>query len=160
MLCWALTPDGSAGTSAIGFGHSLSTGLVLRQIRVGPGCRSMSRSVVSVGAVQVRRTLLPLRVARKSLTGCGSPSDGGLGMPGTPHASKHEACTSNKNWGSRGFIAGKPRLTEERQKRAAAKTEIGAALPDSWLSTHQFFHSFAEHTAVQVHVSDAGLWRH
>src|SRR5579872_5641210 len=41
-------------------------------------------SVVFVGTVQVRETLLPLRVARKSRTGFGSSSAGGSGGRGFP----------------------------------------------------------------------------
>ena len=53
---------------------------------VGPRLRSVSRSVVTVGIVQVRLTRSPLREARKSAGGFGSSNDGGCGGPIVAHA--------------------------------------------------------------------------
>ena len=57
-----------------------------RQISVGPGWRILWRSVVLVGAVQVRMTVFPFLRARRSLTGRASSSEGGSGSPGLPQA--------------------------------------------------------------------------
>src|SRR5271157_2765364 len=75
-----------AGTSAAGAPHSVNTGSSPRQIRVGPRLRTVWRSVVTAGIVQVSVTPAPLRVARKSDGGCGRSSDGGFGGPIVAHA--------------------------------------------------------------------------
>src|SRR5207237_4612582 len=67
--------------SPAGVAHEVSTVSSPRQISVGPGSRTLCRSVVSAGIVQVRRTLPPLRVARRSVGGFGNWSEGGCGGP-------------------------------------------------------------------------------
>src|SRR5256885_17057601 len=47
-----------------------------------------SWSVVSVGCVQVRVTLSPLRLACRSRTGSGRCSEGGCGAPGVPQPAR------------------------------------------------------------------------
>src|SRR5262245_27059783 len=64
--------------------HSRSSEPMLRQISVSPGCWMLWRSVVNVGEVQVRITLLPLRMAWRSVTGFASSREGGRGTPGLP----------------------------------------------------------------------------
>src|SRR5215469_3614984 len=72
----------------------------LRQTFVTPGWRIFCLSVVSKDSDQVRKTLSPLRTARRSLTGRASSSDGGMGGPGlpqpaaTPEATRHRASFS------------------------------------------------------------------
>src|SRR5512146_43317 len=56
-----------------------------RQIRVAPGVRMFSLSVVRVGCVQVRTTRVPLRSPDRFSTGVGSRREGGCGAPGVAH---------------------------------------------------------------------------
>jgi hypothetical protein len=78
----------AGATSPTGVPHSANVASVPRQICVTPVCRIVCRSVVCVGRVQARRTWLPLRTARKSVTGWGRWSDGGSGAPGAPQEDK------------------------------------------------------------------------
>ena len=85
MLDFAFSEPLEGGTLATGDPHSFMLS-VARQISVEPKCRMLRPSVVFVGTVHVSITALPLRVARKSLTGCASSSEGGNGAPGLPQA--------------------------------------------------------------------------
>src|SRR5882724_10554440 len=69
----------------------------LRQMRVGPWKRMPSPSVVSVGSVQVRTTLLPLRIAWRSETGVGNSSEGGKGGLGAAQPTKKAQRASRGN---------------------------------------------------------------
>ena len=104
MLCGAETAfvldgcDGAwgAGNSPTGFSHGFIPVSRLRQIRVGPKLRIVWRSVVNVGTLQVRYTWLPLRIARRSVGGFGSSSDGGSGGLVEAQPASRVASTSAK----------------------------------------------------------------
>src|SRR5437899_7372118 len=80
---WPCLSAGSSGTSATtAFAETLPD--TVRDTVILPGLRISSPSVVSVGADHVSVTFAPLRVACRSLTGLGIPTDGGNGAPGVP----------------------------------------------------------------------------
>jgi uncharacterized membrane protein len=66
--------------------HWVNCTVTPRQIRVDPKVRTVCRSVVTLGIVQVRVTRSPLRTARRSVGGLGSSSEGGCGGPIVAHA--------------------------------------------------------------------------
>jgi hypothetical protein len=61
----------------------------LLQMRVFPKYRTLCRSVVRAGIVQVSVTLSPLRDACRSVGGFGNSSDGGSGAPIEAHPLAH-----------------------------------------------------------------------
>ena len=80
-----------------------------RQIRVGPKLRTVCRSVVTLGIVQVRVTRSPLRAARRSVGGFGNSSDGGCGGPIVAHAVIINGAPSpSKNVSGERFMEKKP----------------------------------------------------
>ena len=77
----------------------------LLQIRVFPKYRTLCRSVVREGIVQVSVTLSPLRAACRSEGGFGSSSDGGNGGPIEAHPLAHiNAPRTGSNFPSRIFM--------------------------------------------------------
>jgi hypothetical protein len=110
-------------------------------MRVGPRYRTVWRSVVRVGTVQVSVTRSPLRPARRSEGGFGSSSDGGSGGPVWAHPeSRTLRAVAKPRLRVRGVI-GRERVSEVRfgpsgihQKRRGTarlyrsiKTTVGAA---------------------------------
>jgi hypothetical protein len=77
----------------------------LLQMRVFPKYRTLCRSVVRAGIVQVSVTLSPLRTACRSVGGFGNSSDGGSGAPIEAHPLAHtNAPRTGSNFPSRIFM--------------------------------------------------------
>jgi hypothetical protein len=77
----------------------------LLQMRVFPKYRTLCRSVVRAGIVQVSVTLSPLRAACRSVGGFGNSSDGGSGAPIEAHPLAHtNAPRTGSNFLSRIFM--------------------------------------------------------
>jgi len=116
----------------------------VRQTRVGPGWRIARRSVVSMGMLQARYTLLPLRTARRSVTGFASSNEGGMGMPGAPQpASSEVPSTQNKSFEWAGLME-------------TTRVPEGGGEPHWAGSASQFPDRFAEYAGVLVDVVPPG----
>src|SRR5439155_5547241 len=86
-LVGGVTVSWLVATSRTGCSHSVIAKRKLRQTRVLPIRRRVSWSLVCCGSDHARKTLFPLRVARKSCTSLGNCNDGGRGAPGEPQPS-------------------------------------------------------------------------
>src|ERR1700722_11266327 len=82
-------------------------------MKIGPRLRTGRRSVVSVGTVQSRKTLSPLRTARRSVTGSGRSNDGAFGTPGTPQPTRVAAPDISRRFKRNCLIGGRTSLPEK-----------------------------------------------
>src|SRR6267142_716866 len=74
---FAAPAPGYTSDSPTGVPHCVNSVASVLQMRVRPILRTICRSVVEVGMVQVSVTRSPLRTARRSEGGFGKSSDGG-----------------------------------------------------------------------------------
>ena len=114
LFLFVSAKSAGGGASPTGVPHSLIVGSRLRQIRVLPRKRTLCRSVVCAGIVQVRVTLSPLRAARRSLGGLGNSSEGGKGGPiDAQPVSQSKALAANKSCPGRSLIPVEEYITQE-----------------------------------------------
>jgi hypothetical protein len=74
-------------------------------------------SVVWLGIVHVRKTLWPFRTTRKSLTGLGSSSEGGRGIPGVPQPLSKANPSEQKKIAEIGLVRRREKSVSEEESK-------------------------------------------